>query len=105
MNNPVSTYRLQFHKDFSFQDFERVIPYFRKLGIGTIYASPILASAAGSTHGYDGVDPERIDPEIGTVGQLRSLVSNLRESQIGWLQDIVPNWKVIKRRGCWKGFE
>lgn len=101
MNIPVSTYRLQFHKDFSFQDFEHLIPYFRKLGIGTIYASPILASAAGSTHGYDGVDPGRIDPEIGTLGQLRNLISNLRESQIGWLQDIVPNHMAFNPENPW----
>ncbi|WP_342085868.1 malto-oligosyltrehalose synthase [Dyadobacter sp. OTU695] len=101
MNNPVSTYRLQFHKDFSFQDFEYLIPYFRKLGVGTIYASPILASVAGSTHGYDGVDPERIDPEIGTIDQLRNLVSRLGESKIGWLQDIVPNHMAFHPENPW----
>jgi malto-oligosyltrehalose synthase/4-alpha-glucanotransferase len=101
MNVPVSTYRLQFHKDFSFQDFEHLIPYFRKLGIGAIYASPILASATGSTHGYDGVDPERINPEIGTLGQFRNLVSSLRESQIGWLQDIVPNHMAFHPENSW----
>lgn len=101
MNNPVSTYRLQFHKDFSFQDFEHLIPYFRKLGIGTIYASPILASAAGSTHGYDAIDPERINPEIGTLGQFRNLISSLQESQIGWLQDIVPNHMAFHPENPW----
>lgn len=101
MNSPVSTYRLQFHKDFSFQDFELLIPYFRKLGVGTIYASPILASAAGSTHGYDGVDPERINPEIGTLDQLRKLASNLQQSQIGWLQDIVPNHMAFHPENPW----
>ena len=101
MNNPVSTYRLQFHKAFSFQDFEYLIPYFRKLGVGTIYASPILASTAGSTHGYDGVDPGKIDPEIGTLNQLRSLASSLRDSEIGWLQDIVPNHMAYHPENPW----
>ncbi len=101
MNNPVSTYRLQFHKDFSFLDFEHLIPYFRKLGVGTIYASPILASTTGSTHGYDGVDPERIDPEIGSLEQLRDLVSNLKKSDIGWLQDIVPNHMAFHQENPW----
>ncbi|MGN7886146.1 malto-oligosyltrehalose synthase [Dyadobacter endophyticus] len=101
MNNPVSTYRLQFHKDFSFQDFEYLIPYFRKLGVGTIYASPILASTTGSTHGYDGVDSERIDTEIGTLDQLRSLISALQDSDIGWLQDIVPNHMAFHAENPW----
>lgn len=101
MNNPVSTYRLQFHKDFSFQDFEHLIPYFHKLGVGTIYASPILASATGSTHGYDGVDPERIDPEIGTLDQFRTLVSNLKGLEMGWLQDIVPNHMAFHPENPW----
>lgn len=101
MNNPVSTYRLQFHNAFSFQNFEYLIPYFRKLGVGTIYASPILASTAGSTHGYDGVDPGKIDAEIGTLDQFRNLASSLRESEIGWLQDIAPNHMAFHPENLW----
>lgn len=101
MNNPVSTYRLQFHQAFTFLDFEYLIPYFRKLGVGTIYASPILASTSGSTHGYDGVDPRRIDPEIGDLDQLRRLASSLRASDIGWLQDIVPNHMAFDPQNPW----
>ena len=101
MNHPVSTYRLQFHQAFSFLDFEYLIPYFRKLGVGSIYASPILASATGSTHGYDGVDPLKINPEIGTYDQLCRLLSNLNESEIGWLQDIVPNHMAFHQENLW----
>ncbi|MFC7000011.1 malto-oligosyltrehalose synthase [Rufibacter roseus] len=91
MHNPVATYRLQFHKEFSFADFERIIPYLQKLGVSTIYASPILAATPGSTHGYDGVNPHRINPEIGTEEQLKELTAFLKENGISWLQDIVPN--------------
>ena len=101
MNNPVSTYRLQFHQAFSFLDFEYLIPYFRKLGVGTIYASPIFASVPGSTHGYDGVDPLKINPEIGTYDQLCNLVSELNGSEIGWLQDIVPNHMAFDQENQW----
>ncbi len=66
MNNPVATYRLQFHSEFTFDAFERIIPYLQKLGISTIYASPVFEATPGSTHGYDGVNPHRINPEIGT---------------------------------------
>ncbi|RYD97763.1 MAG: hypothetical protein EOP50_05445, partial [Sphingobacteriales bacterium] len=66
MNNPVTTYRIQFHREFTFSDFEKILPYLKKLGVGTLYASPVFESVPGSQHGYDGVNPHRIDPEIGT---------------------------------------
>lgn len=91
MYNPVSTYRVQFHKGFTFADLEGLIPYFEKLGVGTIYASPIFRSVPGSTHGYDGLDPLSIDPEIGTLQQLKRISKKLKAKNIGWIQDIVPN--------------
>ncbi|GGM87001.1 hypothetical protein GCM10010967_19240 [Dyadobacter beijingensis] len=101
MTNPVSTYRLQFHHQFTFSDFEDLIPYFRKLGVGTIYASPILASTTGSTHGYDGVDPEKIDPEIGSLARLKTISGKLKDAGIGWLQDIVPNHMAFHAENPW----
>jgi malto-oligosyltrehalose synthase/4-alpha-glucanotransferase len=101
MTNPVSTYRIQFNKSFSFQDFEKSLPYFHELGVGTIYASPILASVPGSTHGYDGVDPESLDPELGTLDELRKLSGKLKELGIGWLQDIVPNHMAFHSENPW----
>lgn len=101
MNNPIATYRLQFHKDFSFKDFEQRIPYLKKLGVSTIYASPILAATPGSTHGYDGISPELINPEIGTVEQLKSLSATLKKADIGWLQDIVPNHMAFHSDNAW----
>ncbi len=91
MTNPVSTYRLQFHKDFTFSDFERIIPYLHQLGVGTVYASPITEAVPGSTHGYDSVNPHRVNPEIGTEDQLTAISKRLSDLGIGWLQDIVPN--------------
>ena len=91
MFNPVSTYRIQFHKGFTFADFERIIPYIEKLGISTIYASPIFESVPGSMHGYDGINPLKINPEIGTIAQLRKISRKLKNKNISWIQDIVPN--------------
>jgi len=101
MNNPISTYRLQFHKEFTFQDFEKIIPYLKKLGIGTIYASPIFHSVPGSTHGYDGLNPHQINPEIGNEIQLRALSRELKEEGIAWLQDIVPNHMAFHPDNQW----
>lgn len=48
-----ATYRIQFHKDYTLYDAILLVPYLKKLGISHIYASPLLASASGSLHGYD----------------------------------------------------
>jgi malto-oligosyltrehalose synthase/4-alpha-glucanotransferase len=101
MNNPIATYRLQFHKDFKFEDLRNIIPYLHDLGVGTIYASPVFRSTEGSTHGYDGVDPNEIDPEIGTLEELKSTSSTLRGLGMGWLQDIVPNHMAFHSENPW----
>jgi malto-oligosyltrehalose synthase/4-alpha-glucanotransferase len=101
MFNPVSTYRIQFHKDFTFVHLERIIPYLRDLGIKTLYASPIFEATPGSTHGYDGLNPHRINPEIGTEEDLRRVSKSLKEAGIAWLQDIVPNHMAFDPRNPW----
>ena len=40
----LSTYRLQFHKGFTFRDAAQIIPYLNQLGITHVYASPYLKS-------------------------------------------------------------
>ena len=87
----TSTARLQFHKDFTLADAERLVPYFDRLGISHFYASPLLTARAGSTHGYDIVDHNRINPELGGEPALESLVAALRKHGMGLILDIVPN--------------
>jgi malto-oligosyltrehalose synthase/4-alpha-glucanotransferase len=101
MYNPISTYRVQFHNEFSFQEFESIIPYLQKLGISTIYASPVFASTPGSKHGYDALNPHLINPEIGTLEQLKTIAQRLAQQNIGWLQDIVPNHMAFDTRNPW----
>ncbi len=91
MNNPINTYRIQFNKDFTFDDLEKQLPYLHKLGIKTIYASPIFKATPGSTHGYDGTNPTQINPEIGTEQQLLKISKKLKDLNMLWVQDIVPN--------------
>lgn len=92
---PHSTYRIQFHQDFTFQAASRIVDYLHRLGIHTLYASPIFKAAAGSNHGYDVADPNQINPEVGTMDELQALSDHLRERNMGWLQDIVPNHMVF----------
>lgn len=91
MKIPTATYRLQFHAGFNFEAAQAIARYLALLGISDLYASPIFKARAGSSHGYDVVDPTQINPEIGTPEQFDSLVNTLQHHQIGWLQDIVPN--------------
>lgn len=88
---PRATYRLQFHKDFTFADAEALVPYLDRLGISHVYASPITTAAAGSMHGYDVIDPTTINPELGGEDAFRSLVAALKARGMGLIIDIVPN--------------
>ena len=101
MYNPVATYRIQFHKDFSFTDFEKVISYLKELGITTVYASPIFKAVPGSVHGYDGIHPLQVNPEVGTEEQLRAISNTIKKEGMGWLQDIVPNHMAFDPRNEW----
>ncbi|MDF2431702.1 MAG: hypothetical protein JWP44_1333 [Mucilaginibacter sp.] len=101
MFNPVSTYRIQFHRGFNFNDFEVVIPYLEKLGISTIYASPIFRAVPGSMHGYDSVSPLEINPQIGTIEQLQKISGKLQQKGINWVQDIVPNHMAYHQDNYW----
>ena len=98
---PTSTYRMQFHKDFQFSDAQRLVGYLERLGIGDLYASPILTSQAGSMHGYDVTDPTRLNPELGGEDDFRGLVGALRERHMGLLVDIVPNHMASSLENPW----
>ncbi|NTD97504.1 malto-oligosyltrehalose synthase [Agrobacterium tumefaciens] len=101
MYKPSSTYRIQFNKDFPFKSLNNIIPYLKELGIDTLYASPIFEASPGSTHGYDTINPHKINPEIGTEEELYQLAANLKAAGIGWLQDIVPNHMAFHTGNAW----
>ncbi len=98
---PRATYRLQFHRGFAFADAMRIVPYLASLGISHIYASPIMAARAGSLHGYDGIDPTRINPELGGEDGLRALVEALKARDMGLILDIVPNHMAASWENAW----
>ena len=91
MKQLSATARLQFHKDFTIDDATRLIPYFDRLGISHLYASPLLKARAGSTHGYDIVNHNELNPELGGEAALHRMVTALRERGMGLILDIVPN--------------
>lgn len=91
MRTPLATYRIQLHHGFQFEAATKIVGYLAKLGISDFYASPIFKAKAGSTHGYDVVDPTQLNPELGTPEIFDQLVEKLQQHNMGWVQDIVPN--------------
>jgi len=98
---PRATLRLQFHKGFTFADAERLVPYMAALGVSHLYASPITTARAGSTHGYDVIDPTRVNPELGGEDGLGHLVEALRREGLGLIVDIVPNHMAASLENPW----
>ena len=88
---PRATYRLQFHKDFGFEDARRIVPYLAALGISHLYASPLTMARPGSTHGYDVIDFNRLNPELGDEAAFEALIAELHAHDMGLLLDFVPN--------------
>ncbi len=94
---PRATYRLQFNRDFTFAAAEALVPYLAELGISHCYASPILKARPGSTHGYDIVDHNAFNPEVGTPEEFRRFSDALRRHGMGLMLDIVPNHMGVLR--------
>src|SRR6185369_1081292 len=88
---PIATYRLQFSKAFDFDAAAKIVPYLKALGISHLYASPFLKARAGSTHGYDIVDHNQLNPELGGEAAFMRLSDTLRRHDLGLILDFVPN--------------
>lgn len=95
MTDLRATLRLQFHQGFTLDDAIPLVQYFSRLGISHIYASPLLTARPGSMHGYDVIDPTRINPELGGEPALLRLVEALRAHRIGLILDIVSNHMAV----------
>src|SRR5579875_4187195 len=92
---PVSTYRLQLHKGFTFDDASAIARYLCDLGISHVYSSPYLQAAPGSMHGYDVVDHQSVNEELGGEEAHKEFCRRLGELKLGQVLDIVPNHMAI----------
>jgi (1->4)-alpha-D-glucan 1-alpha-D-glucosylmutase len=88
---PRATYRLQCHKEFGFQSVEEIAGYLSRLGVSHVYASPWLKARTGSSSGYDIVDHQSLNPELGDEEAFESMIATLDEKGLGRILDIVPN--------------
>jgi maltooligosyltrehalose synthase len=101
MYNPVSTYRIQFNKEYTFSKLKEDLKYLFLLNPGSIYASPVFISSPGSMHGYDIADPHSLNPEIGTYEEFVEIIRELKIKKTGWIQDIVPNHMAFHMNNRW----
>jgi (1->4)-alpha-D-glucan 1-alpha-D-glucosylmutase len=100
---PLSTYRLQIRASFDLHQAAAIAPYLRDLGVSWAYLSPLLQATSGSDHGYDVVDPSRVDPARGGAAGLAAFSGAARATGLGVLVDIVPNHMGISapRENAW----
>lgn len=92
---PRATYRLQFNQHFTFKDATKIVGYLAHLGISHCYASPLLTAKPGSTHGYDVIDYNQLNSEIGTEEDFEIFINTLHENGMKLIVDIVPNHMFI----------
>ncbi|CAB4766809.1 unannotated protein [freshwater metagenome] len=88
---PTSTYRFQVSKELDLHEVARLATYVRDLGADWLYLSPLLAAEPGSTHGYDVVAHDHLDPDRGGEEGLAAVAAAAGELGLGVLVDIVPN--------------
>jgi (1->4)-alpha-D-glucan 1-alpha-D-glucosylmutase len=88
---PGSTYRLQLHREFTFDDAAAIVEYLKTLGVTHVYCSPYLQAAPGSMHGYDVVDHRRVNEELGGTQAHERFCKRLEKCGLGQVLDIVPN--------------
>ncbi|BAU48063.1 4-alpha-glucanotransferase [Sulfurifustis variabilis] len=98
---PDATYRLQFNRDYTFRHAAALAPYLRRLGVSHCYASPYLKARPGSRHGYDIVDHNALNPEIGSDADYEAFVEALQREGLGQILDIVPNHMGVGSDNGW----
>ncbi|HEX9944490.1 MAG TPA: malto-oligosyltrehalose synthase [Thermoanaerobaculia bacterium] len=99
---PLATYRVQLRPGFGFDQAAAIADYLAGLGISHLYSSPYLQAAKGSAHGYDVIDPGRVNEELGGEEAHIRFCRRLSEHGLGQVLDIVPNHMAItERRNVW----
>lgn len=70
-------------------------------GVSHLYLSPIFLAGSGSTHGYDIINPTRIDPVLGGREGFDALARAAGEQGLGIILDIVPNHTAFTLENPW----
>ena len=98
---PTATYRVQLREGVDFDNLARHVDYIAGLGMSHLYLSPIFTASSGSTHGYDVINPNQIDPALGGRPAFERLVAAARRAGLGIVLDIVPNHTAFTLENPW----
>jgi len=96
--DPVATYRIQLRPGFGFDRAAELAGYLKELGVSHVFTSPYLQAAEGSTHGYDVVDPTRVNRELGGEQAHERMCRTFQHAGLGHMIDMVPNHMAIAGR-------
>ena len=95
---PRATYRVQFREAMDFARAAKLAPYWQRLGVSHLYASPIFQATRGSTHGYDVTDHGSLDAGLGDFAPLHEALAT---HDLGLVLDIVPNHMAASLENPW----
>jgi maltose alpha-D-glucosyltransferase/alpha-amylase/(1->4)-alpha-D-glucan 1-alpha-D-glucosylmutase len=88
----TATYRLQLRAGgLDLTRAVAAVDYIAALGASHLYLSPVLAAVPDSAHGYDVVDPTRVDDALGGEAALRELAAAAHARGVGLVLDVVPH--------------
>jgi (1->4)-alpha-D-glucan 1-alpha-D-glucosylmutase len=93
-----AAYRVQLRPGFGLDQAAALAPYLEALGVSHLFTSSVLQAAPGSTHGYDVVDPTRVNAELGGEDAHARLGAALAGHGLAHLLDVVPNHMAIGGR-------
>ncbi len=96
-----ATYRVQLRPNFGFASATQILSYIKELGVSHLYTSPYLQAAQGSLHGYDVVDPRKVNEELGGDEAHKNMCETLQKMEMGHMIDIVPNHMAISKNNPW----
>src|SRR5690606_26119137 len=60
-------------------------------GVSHVYTSPILKARAGSTHGYDIIAHDSLNPDLGSTDDFVAMVDAFGAVGLETVLDVVPN--------------
>jgi (1->4)-alpha-D-glucan 1-alpha-D-glucosylmutase len=95
----MATYRLQFNQLFTLKQASSILDYLRDLGISDCYASPLFMARPGSLHGYDVIDPTKLNPDLGAREDFNEFSAQLKKWGMGLMLDVVPNHMCVAGSG------
>ena len=87
---PTATYRVQLHKGFTFNQAREIVPLPRRArGQRFVRRRPFFQASPGSTHGYDIVDHNHLNPEVGTPRRVSTALVRRTQATQAWGSSLI----------------